>query len=287
MKKSSKILFALSLLLTACLVFLSADTDQSKKAYELMYQDIQALKIQVQELTSLAKKNASELQEIREQLRLLGSLIRQSQSEQASWRDELKNIPLQYQLLQSKLEEIQFQSAVLNDILQAIQNLSLPTKPEDRTSGKTNRSQPPAKSTQPPQETKPQPATVTIPAQEMYNNAYGDYLKGNYSLAIESFRLFLQYYPNTPLSDNALYWIGECYYSQGMYAEAIEAFSELLLSYPSGDKVPAAYLKKGMSLAQQGKKDEALATFKLLVSKYPMQEEARLAQQKIAELGGK
>ncbi|HPC88687.1 MAG TPA: tol-pal system protein YbgF, partial [Candidatus Saccharicenans sp.] len=133
----------------------------------------------------------------------------------------------------------------------------------------------------------PQTVVVTIPAQEMYNNAYSDYLKGNYDLAIESFKLFLQQYPATPLADNALYWIGECYYSQGKYTEAIESFNDLLLNYPNGDKVPAAYLKKGMSFIQQGKKDEALATFKLLVSKYPQQEEARLAQQKINELVGK
>jgi len=78
----------------------------------------------------------------------------------------------------------------------------------------------------------------------MYNNAYGDYLKGNYSLAIDSFKLFLQHYPNTPLSDNALYWIGECHYSQGQYQEATDTFNELLVSFPAGDKVPALTLKK-------------------------------------------
>lgn len=285
MLKGKKVLFSLSFLLLFCLVFLSADNDQSKKAYELMYQDIQALKVQVQELSAILKKNSADLQELKDQVKTLGDLLRRSQAEQNSFKDELRNIPVQYQLLNSRLEEMQFQMSTLQDIMQALQNLTNQPKVEEKAQAKGSKSQV-AKKEQPPAETQ-KPTVATIPAQEMYNNAYGDYLKGNYNLAIDSFRLFLQQYPNTPLSDNALYWIGECYYSQGKYDEAIESFNELLLSYPSGDKVPAAYLKKGMSLMQQGKKDEALATFKLLVSKYPLQEEAKLAQQKINELVGK
>lgn len=266
------------------LILFSAAAGQTKKTYELMYEDIQALKLQVQELTALLKKNQADLQELKDQVKLLGDLIRKTQAEQASLKDDFRNIPVQFQLLSSKLEEVQFQTAILNDILQAIQNLTPPA----RTDEKAARSGKPKTAGGEPQpaETR-KPAVVNIPAQEMYNNAYGDYLKGNYSLAIDSFKLFLQQYPNTPLSDNALYWIGECYYSQEQYQEAVDAFNELLISYPAGDKVPAAYLKKGMSLVQLGRKDEALATFKLLTAKYPTQEEARLAQQRINELVNK
>lgn len=274
----------LSLLLLMVLLFLPADAQQSKKAYELMYEDIQALKLQVQELTMAMKKVTGDLQDIREQVRLLGELVRKTQADESSFKEELRNsLPVQYQQLQGKLEEIQFQLTGLQEALQRLESLASQPRTEEKT--KTTTKKAPAKSEEPKSETgKPQTQVVTIPAQEMYNNAYGDYLKGNYELAIESFRLFLQQYPNTPLSDNALYWIGECYYSQGKYDEAIEAFNELLLSYPSGDKVPAAYLKKGMSQLNLGKKDEAIATFKLLLNKYPSQEESRLAQQKLKEL---
>ncbi|MGQ9800100.1 MAG: tol-pal system protein YbgF [Candidatus Saccharicenans sp.] len=271
----------LILLTLVCLVPAGA---QSKKTYELMYEDIQTLKVQLQELMTLAKKNQADLQELRDQVKLLGDLIRRTQAEQTALKEDFRNIPVQFQLLNSKLEEVQFQTAILNDILQAIQNLTPPPKVEEK-GGKSSKAQP-ARSEPPAAEAK-KPAVVNIPAQELYNNAYGDYLKGNYSLAIDSFKLFLQQYPNTPLSDNALYWIGECHYSQEQYQEAIDAFNELLINYPSGDKVPAAYLKKGLSLAQLGRKEESLATLKLLVAKYPTQEEARLAQQKINELGKK
>lgn len=257
---------------------------QSKKTYELMYEDIQTLKVQLQELMTLARKNQADLQELRDQVKLLGDLIRRTQAEQTALKEDFRNIPVQFQLLNSKLEEVQFQTAILNDILQAMQNLTSQLRVEEKgfKSGKAQ----PARSEPPAAEAK-KPAVVNIPAQELYNNAYGDYLKGNYSLAIDSFKLFLQQYPSTPLSDNALYWIGECHYSQEQYQEAIDSFNELLINYPSGDKVPAAYLKKGLSLAQLGRKEEALATLKLLVAKFPTQEEARLAQQKIIELENK
>lgn len=284
MLKNSRLCLFLVFGLGLGLIWLSPAAGQTKKTYELMYEDIQALKLQVQELSSLLKKNQADLQELKDQVKLLGDLIRKTQAEQVALKEDFRNIPVQFQLLNSKLEEVQFQTAILNDILQAIQNLTPPARVDEKT-GKTAKPQAGKGEPQPVEPKKP--ATVNIPAQEMYNNAYGDYLKGNYSLAIDSFKLFLQQYPNTPLSDNALYWIGECHYSQEQYQQAIDAFNELLISYPAGDKVPAAYLKKGMSLVQLGRKDEALATFKLLVAKYPTQEESRLAQQKINELVNK
>jgi len=287
--KSRNLFLALFSLLLLGLVFLSADTDdQSKKTYELMYQDIQALKLQVAELSSLMKQNTAELKEVKDQLKILNDLLRRQQAADEALQTEIDNLPAQYQKVNSKLEEVQFELSALQNIQLAIQSLSDELKAGQKGTVKGSKPAAPAKKEEPPASPpQAQPAVVTIPAQEMYNNAYSDYLKGNYELAIDGFKLFLQQYPVTPLADNALYWIGECYYSQEKYPEAIENFNDLLLNYPNGDKVPAAYLKKGMSFVQQGKKDEALATLKLLVSKYPQQEEARLAQQKINELVGK
>ena len=114
--------------------------------------------------------------------------------------------------------------------------------------------------------------------------AYNDYLKGNYDLAIESFKLYRAQFPGSPLADNALYWIGECRYSQRKFEEAVDAFDELILTYPQGDKAAAAHLKKGLSFVELGKKPEALAALKILVAKYPLEEESKIAQEKIREL---
>jgi tol-pal system protein YbgF len=131
------------------------------------------------------------------------------------------------------------------------------------------------------------PLPPNMSPQEIYNMAYADYLKGNFALAIDGFKIYLDNFAQSPFADNALYWIGECYFSQKEYEEAISRYNQLILNYPLGDKVPAAYLHKGISLMELDRKEEALSVFKLMVSKYPLEEETKIAQEKIKELVSK
>jgi tol-pal system protein YbgF len=133
----------------------------------------------------------------------------------------------------------------------------------------------------------PPPPPSNISPQEAYAMAYNDYLQGNFDLAIESFKLYKQQFPTSPLADNSLYWVGECHFSQRRFQEAIDTFDELILTYPNGDKAAAAYLKKGMSFQELKKDDEALAVYRILVTKFPLEEETKIAQAKIKELTDK
>jgi len=128
------------------------------------------------------------------------------------------------------------------------------------------------------------PLPPNLTPQEIYNMAYADYLKGNFALAIDGFKIYLDNFSQSPFADNALYWIGECYFSQKEYEEAISQYNQLILSFPLGDKVPAAYLHKGISLMELDRNEEALSVFKLMVSKYPLEEETKIAQEKIKAL---
>ncbi len=117
-----------------------------------------------------------------------------------------------------------------------------------------------------------------------YYAAYSDYIKENYNLAIEGFRQFVKKYPESTLADNALYWIGECYYAQKKYQEAIQAYNEVLEKYKNEDKVAAALLKKGYSLINIGRQSDGIMILRDLISRFPLSEEASLAQQKLKEL---
>lgn len=268
--------------------------DKSKKAIELVYDDVQALKQQVLELTARIDQNAEAIRAIQDQLKALSDLVRQAVTTQAATQEGLRAVPAQYQDIVRKLDlltlEVQKVSADLAarpatpsaagaagaaGAVAAAGGAGEDKKPASPASGKpaTEAKAPPA----------PVPAPTMSP-QEAYSVAYNDYLKGNYDLAVESFRLYRQQFPDSPLADNALYWIGECRYSQRKYEEAIDAFDELILAYPQGDKAAAAHLKKGLSFIELGRKPEALAALKLLVAKYPLEEEARIAQDKIREL---
>ena len=63
------------------------------------------------------------------------------------------------------------------------------------------------------------PRPTNLSPQDVYNLAYGDYNKGNYDLAIDGFKMYREHFPASPLADNALYMIGECYFSQKKYED--------------------------------------------------------------------
>ncbi|MEN6559349.1 MAG: tol-pal system protein YbgF [Acidobacteriota bacterium] len=271
--------------LLAVLTLAAAGQDKSKKAIELVYDDVQALKQQVQELRARVDQNAEAIQSIQDQLKALSDLVRQAVAGQSGTQEGLRAVPAQYQDILRRLDQLTL------DIQALAAGLAGRAPAAAEPGAEAERKPVPAAPVKAPAEAKPQPAAPVTPApaptmspQEAYSVAYNDYLKGNYDLAVESFKLYRQQFPESPLADNALYWIGECRYSQRKFEEAIDAFDELILTYPQGDKAAAAHLKKGLSFIELGRKPEALAALKLLVAKYPLEEEARIAQDKIREL---
>jgi len=282
------------LLLLASAAAAMGGADQSKKAYELIYEDVQAIKQQMLRLEAKVDKAAQDVLLLKDQLKEIQAQMKLGQTDQAGLKEDVKSIPTQYQAVLDKLEQV----------TQAINRFS-----EDFLAFKTQMTQPPVeaagrsaakeakskKKEEPPQASKEgqpqgQPAAAAInpnlSPKEVFDMAYDDYTKGNYDLAIEGFKIYRQQFFDSPLADDALYWIGECDFSLKKYGDAIEQFNLLIFNYPQGNNVPAAYLKKGMCFMELGKKEEALSVFKLLISKYPNEEETKIAQQKIKELTG-
>ena len=273
------------------LTLAAAGQDKSKKAIELVYDDVQILKQQVEELRARIDQNAAEIRAIQDQLKAVADLVRQSMTGQAGLLEGLRAVPAQYQDIVRKIDQLTIElQKIAADLAaarlpQAVPAVSAEAPPEAGTkpAGQAPPKTPPESKPQP-APAKPAPPVPTTSPQEAYSMAYNDYLRGNYDLAIESFKLYRAQFPGSPLADNALYWIGECRYSQRKFEEAVDAFDELILTYPQGDKAAAAYLKKGLSFVELGKKPEALAALKILVAKYPLEEESKIAQDKIREL---
>ncbi len=276
--------------------FLLCATQKEKKAYELIYQDIQILKQQVLKLDKKIGLHQDELQAIKQQMGEIISLVRALQSQQVSMQEDQKKVPAQYQIVLEKLDGITMQLSRFSADLMEIKKTSLPLlqqveQAEDSGESQEEEQQPQAaddtgealQQGEGEEESK-SPLPPNLSPQEIYNMAYADYLKGNFALAIDGFKIYQDNFSQSPFADNALYWIGECYFSQKEYEEAISRYNELILNYPLGDKVPAAYLHKGISLTELDRKEEALSVFKLMVSKYPLEEETKIAQEKIKEL---
>lgn len=128
---------------------------------------------------------------------------------------------------------------------------------------------------------KPGPASPS----DVYDAAYGDYIKGSYDLSRQGFEEYLKNYPDTDLSDNAQYWIGECYYVQRKFQEAIQAFDKVIQNYPKGDKAPAANLKKAYCLLEMKNTQAGVRELRTLVQKFPYSDSAQLAKDRLSSLG--
>lgn len=132
-----------------------------------------------------------------------------------------------------------------------------------------------------------QPPTGGISANPLqtYQSAFRDYTRGSYDLAIAGFRDYLKTNPNSDLSDNALYWIGESLFSLKKYREAITEFDTVITRFPKSAKVSGALLKKGYSYIEVGEKAQGIVQLQYVVHEHPTSSEAALARQKLKSLG--
>jgi tol-pal system protein YbgF len=118
----------------------------------------------------------------------------------------------------------------------------------------------------------------------MYSAAYQIFKEGNYDKARTEFQSFLGAYPDTEYSDNAQFWIGECYFFEKNYEKAILEYEKVAKNYPGGNKVPYALLKQGLSFLKLNDKTSAKLILQQVIRDYPNTNQARIARTKLQEI---
>lgn len=116
---------------------------------------------------------------------------------------------------------------------------------------------------------------------DLYKDAYETYQKGDYEGSRRKFEAFLKQYPNTELSDNAQFWIGETYYAKKDYEKAILEYEKAIAKYPEGDKVPSALLKQALAFLELGDKTNGRNLLKRVIERYPQSEQADTAKKRL------
>jgi len=122
------------------------------------------------------------------------------------------------------------------------------------------------------------------PGEDEYRTALALVEQQNCTEAVPRLRSYLRKYPDTPLSDNAQYWIGECYYAQRDFNNAILAFYDVTRRYPKGDRVCAAMLKQGLAFAELGDAADARIVLERLIHSHPECEEVNQARATLSAL---
>jgi len=158
---------------------------------------------------------------------------------------------------------------------------------EDRLKGLDGKT---AGSTSKPMESERLASTKEVPTElkgvstgmgDIYKDAYETFHKGDLEGARRKFEAFLKQYPNTELSDNAQYWIGETYYLKKDFERAILEYEKAIVKYPEGDKIPAALFKQALAFLDLGDKANARNLLKRVIEKYPRSEQAEMAKKKL------
>ena len=117
-----------------------------------------------------------------------------------------------------------------------------------------------------------------------YSEALKTFKTGKYAEAREMFQKFLKSFPDTEYSDNAQFWIGECYYFEGQYEKAILEYEKVVQNYPKGNKVADALLKQAFSFLDLGDRASAKVLLQRIINDYPNTTSARRAREKLVSI---
>jgi tol-pal system protein YbgF len=118
-----------------------------------------------------------------------------------------------------------------------------------------------------------------------YQAAMSYYAAGQWDLAVEGFRDFIQKFPNAPDAADAQFFIGESYYQSGKTREALAAYTAVPTTYKDSTRVPDAYFKQASCNELLGQRAEAIRVYQLIVKQYPESSAALLATQALKRLG--
>lgn len=134
-------------------------------------------------------------------------------------------------------------------------------------------------------ETTPRPSRDEQPeAAALYRKSSEALRSGRHDEAVQGFKELIKTYPAHELTDNAQYWLAECFYDRKDYAQAVREFRRVIERYPNGNKVPDALLKVGFSYLALGSPEAGRQTLAQLQRSYPRHEAAALAASRLADL---
>jgi TolA-binding protein len=218
---------------------------------------------------------------------VVGQIDRRTREQSAEQGRRLASLSTRVDQLSAEVSRM---AARVDDLSQRVERLS-------RELG--SRPGPPATGGAAPGPSAPRGAGGPTPEQA-YQAAYLDFSKGNYPLAIAGFREFVRRYPDSSLADQAQYWVGESLFSQARASQAsgqtekatreleqaVQEFRRLALNYPRGERVPTALYKEALALLELKQPKLAQARLQYLLEHFPQSEEAPLAKERLATLGG-
>ena len=127
-------------------------------------------------------------------------------------------------------------------------------------------------------------STGPVDARKLFENARGDYMAGNYPLAVQGFTEYLNTAPQGSGAALAAYYIGEAYRLDRKLDDALAAYDRLIAAHSTSEQIPNARVKRGEVLNELGRVKEARAEYERVIKDSPNTDAASLARQRLAAL---
>lgn len=118
-------------------------------------------------------------------------------------------------------------------------------------------------------------------AQKAYQAAFAHVQDREFDKAISAFQAFVSDYPNTGLTPNGYYWLGELYAAGDALEDADQAFTRVVDQHPESSKVPDAMYKLGLIKQRQGDDERGRELFEQVREDYPQSSAASLAKDEL------
>lgn len=275
------------------LVVASAPSAQAAdKAHQQLMAEIRMLQEQQQQLQQMLGGLADTLKVVTSKLDDQAGANRKAFADQ---KLQIDNVAEGVRVLREKADDTNVRLSTVSQELEAVRQAisSIPASATSAAPGQGTLPQSPEGGTAPAgTTTAPPPPTAggpppLISPQKMYDNAYSDYMAGQYEIAIQGFKAFISSFPRSDKADDAQLNIGNALYLAGKYRDAVEAFQAVIANYPQADSVPIAYYKLGLAYTELREIDLARKAFETVSQKYPAAPEATLAKQRLDSLKGK
>lgn len=246
----ASVLFALLLLCSGC---------ATRKEIVRFKEDLNYLRWQTE---TIQKNNQALQSEVKILNQRLAELLDETRRTRAEFLAMLDQVQTQSRILDAKLDDGFTKMTRTSEKRRAPANL--PSQPDSVKSD-----------------------TTAVPADEehsrqIYQSAYLDLSRGNYSLAWSGFKYYLDNFPSSDLADDAQFWLGEILFAQQDYTGAIEEFRKTIVNFSKSDRIPATLLKMGHCYANIGNSQASKQHYQILIDRFPNTEEARLARSKLS-----
>jgi tol-pal system protein YbgF len=269
------------------LLFAASPALAADKAHQQLMAEIRMLQEQQQQLQQLIGGLTDALKTVTAKLDDQSNVSRKAFADQKLLID---NVAEGVRVLREKADDTNVRLSTVSQELEAVRQ-AIASMPAPSAAAPAPTSSPGAPGDQPPAGAAPPAPAAAGPGfvspQKMFENAYSDYMAGQYELAIVGFNTYISSFPKSDKADDAQLNIGNSLYGAGKFRDATDAYQKVITNYPTGDAVPVAYYKLGLTYEQLRQFDLARKAWETMQQKYPSIPEAFLAKQGLERIKGK